>query len=251
MSTVEFLGKVALFKHVKQEELEKLAGDGHLGAYPKALRGLVGRIRAPTCWQDTWNPHPMNSARVLKVCPRLPSSFVYSFALHLAAEGSRFDGTRQWLAESSHADPLVWAGLLTHRRTKAIVETIQQIPAAVQDPRVKELLDLRPPLDGLGNACSRKEAMGIAKAWCRENRHPGVITVEAWIVEENVLLPPSGIAETTLERCWVAHLTGRSAASDFDERLEWYVAKMSGRGRLRRPFLLIAKEGGAILGGWD
>lgn len=116
---------------------------------------------------------------------------------------------------------------------------------------MKELLDLRPPLDGLGNACSRKEAMGIAKDWCREDGHPGVITVESWVSEENVLLPPSGIAETTLERCWVAHLTGRSAASDFDERLEWYVAKMSGRGRLRRPFLLIAKEGGAILGGWE
>ncbi len=232
------------------QELEKLAGDGHLGAYPKALRTLMGRSWAPPrCFADVWNPHPMKSAKVLRACPSLPPAFVYSYALHLAAE-SRSDGMRQWLAES-HGNPGVWAAMLTHKRTEPIVETIQQIPAAVQDPRVKELLDLRPPLDGLGTACSRKEATGIADAWCADNGNPGLIKLEAWVVEENVLRPPADIDENMLDRCWVAHLARWGATSGFDERLDWYVATMSGRGRPKGPFLLIAKEGGKPLGQWE
>ncbi len=217
--------------------LETHATNGNLAGSQRALRTLLGRVKSPTSWIQTFNPHPGNSLRVLLACPNLPKEFVHTIALHLAAEGGRFEHTRCRMATMPYADLELWRAMLHQLPSRLLLETVRDIRDVKNDDQMQRIiknLETLPDDPASGSACSRAEARKSAEARGLIPDSPNCVWIESWVREPELFPPSAGLSQLCLERSWLVGSTGPTGDSP--------TARFH-----RYPIALIRKDGGTVL----
>ena len=184
--------------------LESLAKNGTLGDCPSALNKLLARVESPRCLAMTFNPHPRNSLRVLRACAYLPSQFVHTVAIHLAAEGQCFEHSRCWLAATPYASPDLWRAMVAHFPSRKLVDTIAGLALGFDLDGVHD--EWGPAVEDAfhGTVCSSKSARELVQQGGLLPEGQSYCTIHSGLGHRN--LPRlRGVSEVDLHRSWLAY----------------------------------------------